>query len=407
MECSFVLFFELVDILGKFPHVSAGASLLSFSLLLRSVLNFQCRDFADEELWLVLFLRWPLFSLILAWRSVDCVTKTSCLGFLRYFTLFRKSWRLWVVRDTTQFWYGFKLFRLFTWLIVQEQTLVPCFASRLSLIELTFGIHASILTQPWALEFYAVVKGGQVGLALRSFHQDLRIPIKVEIQSYSSTSNSLTDRLGAGQRTKHIDTRYFWIQERVQDGHLVISYKYLSNSICTVVEEFWQSDLCLWRFFFLRRASTSRHWWLRGRSGFRCRFWCTGLPSNTGLLLPLVTCTFSSFNASWALRLLTTAPVSIFSWLASKFRNRSFWSIFLYTIVFNFWRLGIDIFWWISIWHNSNTVLSLSDSRILNLYRLSRIWSDGIIDIDNKTSSHLVSNSWTLSSRKVTENKTA
>ena len=56
-------------------------------------------------------------------------------------------------------------------------------------------------------EFYAVVKGGQVGLALRSAHQDLGIPMKVEIQSDSSTSNSLRDRLGAGQRTKHIDTR--------------------------------------------------------------------------------------------------------------------------------------------------------------------------------------------------------
>ena len=39
-------------------------------------------------------------------------------------------------------------------------------------------------------------------------YQDLGIPMKVEIQSDSSTANSLTDRLGAGQRTKHIDTRY-------------------------------------------------------------------------------------------------------------------------------------------------------------------------------------------------------
>ena len=46
--------------------------------------------------------------------------------------------------------------------------------------------------------------------------------MKIEIQSDSSTANSLTDRLGAGQRTKHIDTRYFWIQERVQDGDLSI-----------------------------------------------------------------------------------------------------------------------------------------------------------------------------------------
>ena len=62
-------------------------------------------------------------------------------------------------------------------------------------------------------EFCAVVKGGQVGLFLRSMYQDLGIPKKIEIQSDSSTVNSLTDQLGAGQRTKHLDTRYFWIQE--------------------------------------------------------------------------------------------------------------------------------------------------------------------------------------------------
>ena len=67
-----------------------------------------------------------------------------------------------------------------------------------------------------------MVKGGQVGLSLRTMYQDLGIPLKMEIQSDSSTANSLTDRLGAGQRTKHIDTRYFWIQERVQDGELSI-----------------------------------------------------------------------------------------------------------------------------------------------------------------------------------------
>ena len=69
-------------------------------------------------------------------------------------------------------------------------------------------------------EFYAVVKGGPFGLYLGSMYQDLGIPMKIEMQSDSSTANSLTDRLGAGQRTKHIDTRYFWIQERVQDGDL-------------------------------------------------------------------------------------------------------------------------------------------------------------------------------------------
>ena len=71
-------------------------------------------------------------------------------------------------------------------------------------------------------EFYAVVKGCQVGLSLGSMYQDLGIPMKIERQRDCSMANSLTDRLGAGQRTKHIDTRYFWIQERVQDGDLSI-----------------------------------------------------------------------------------------------------------------------------------------------------------------------------------------
>ena len=71
-------------------------------------------------------------------------------------------------------------------------------------------------------EFYTVVKGGQVGLALRSKKTGSVIPMKIEIQSDSSTANSLADRLGAGQRTKHIDTWYFWTQERVQDRELSI-----------------------------------------------------------------------------------------------------------------------------------------------------------------------------------------
>ena len=83
-------------------------------------------------------------------------------------------------------------------------------------------------------EFYAVVKGGQVELSLRSMYQDLGIPMKIEMQSESSTANSLTDRLEAGQRTKHIDTLYFWMQERVQDGDLSIK-KVLTAKNCADV----------------------------------------------------------------------------------------------------------------------------------------------------------------------------
>ena len=39
IECSFVFLFELIDILGKFPRISAGTSLLSCSLFWRSLLK--------------------------------------------------------------------------------------------------------------------------------------------------------------------------------------------------------------------------------------------------------------------------------------------------------------------------------------------------------------------------------
>ena len=57
--------------------------------------------------------------------------------------------------------------------------------------------------------FYAVTKGGQVGLSLRSMRMDLGMSMKVGIHSDSSKSNSLTDRREAGSRTKHMDTRKF------------------------------------------------------------------------------------------------------------------------------------------------------------------------------------------------------
>ena len=84
-----------------------------------------------------------------------------------------------------------------------------------------------------------MVKGGQVGLSLRSTYQDLGIPMKIGIPSDSSTANSLTDRLGAGQRTKHFGTRFFWIQERVQDGDLSIK-KVLTAKKCADVEAMLQ-----------------------------------------------------------------------------------------------------------------------------------------------------------------------
>ena len=74
-ECSFFLSFELEDILGKSPRVSAGASLLSFNLSLRSVLEL-------HSVWTALMRNFDLYF-IQRWTFVFsnvCMTyRSSCV----------------------------------------------------------------------------------------------------------------------------------------------------------------------------------------------------------------------------------------------------------------------------------------------------------------------------------------
>ena len=80
-----------------------------------------------------------------------------------------------------------------------------------------------------------VKKRSKVGLSLGSKYQDLGIPMKIEIQSDSSTASSLTDLLGARQETKHVGPRgTFWIPKRVQDGDISIG-KVLTAKNCADV----------------------------------------------------------------------------------------------------------------------------------------------------------------------------
>ena len=84
-------------------------------------------------------------------------------------------------------------------------------------------------------ELYAICKGAAMGIALRALFRDLGIDVEVEVQSDSSTAGSICSRLGVGQRTKHLQTRYLWVQERVAYGDLEVS------KISTKVNE---SDIC-------------------------------------------------------------------------------------------------------------------------------------------------------------------
>ena len=86
-----------------------------------------------------------------------------------------------------------------------------------------------------------------------------------------------------------------------------------------------------------------------------------------------------------------------FVYLARYFFSSSFTSVIIRSY----------FFWGISRSYNSNTFLSFSDSRTLNLYNLSTMSSDEIFVIDNKIPSHFESNCWISSFRKLKVNRSA
>ena len=72
-------------------------------------------------------------------------------------------------------------------------------------------------------EFYALVKEGQVGLSFRSIYMDMGIPRRLKYKLTLLRQILRTDRLGAGPRTKQIDTRiFFGVQSEFKNGDISI-----------------------------------------------------------------------------------------------------------------------------------------------------------------------------------------
>ena len=129
--------------------------------------------------------------------------------------------------------------------------------------------------------------------------------------------------------------------------HNAFACRYLSNNICTVVEEWTHGNFCLGYF------SSSTHNDLVIRLDQRVWRQCVlvfvhdlGFVTETASVSLQTLAFFSTSNRyqfllqrrlipfdSWPLVLIQFSHAC----MASKFRNRSFWSILLFTIIFNFW----------------------------------------------------------------------
>ena len=275
VECSLVLFFELICVFGKVPCLASGAS-LSFSLFMGPVLKLRSVRTSLKRIFDIYFSQ--------RWSFLLPDTRLTKRRFSEYYPLNwfqdfldRVSRRLstlrnecsWILWYTTQLWYTFH----------SSYSMLVVALSFLWQWSLFFGFLFSCSSTSWC---------GNKHLS-PVLHPD-----------------SFFKRLGT-----RADANI----------HKTFARRSSSNNICTVVEQWNHGYFCLGRF------SSSTHFDLVVRlaqkgvaavcSGFCARSWVSWwklhrLLANTGLFFPLVTDTFSSFNADESLSVLDHC-----SWLSA------------------------------------------------------------------------------------------
>ena len=70
-------------------------------------------------------------------------------------------------------------------------------------------------------EWYALVAGASVGLALQSLLADWGVKLELTVLSDSSAARGFSSRQGLG-KMRHVQTRFLWAQERVKSGDLKV-----------------------------------------------------------------------------------------------------------------------------------------------------------------------------------------
>ena len=70
-------------------------------------------------------------------------------------------------------------------------------------------------------EYYGVVKTASITIGIQSVLKDMGVQVGVEILSDASSGISLASRRGLG-RTRHVATRFLWLQQHVRDRSVTI-----------------------------------------------------------------------------------------------------------------------------------------------------------------------------------------
>jgi len=71
-------------------------------------------------------------------------------------------------------------------------------------------------------EYYGVVKGGSIGIGLRSMLDDFGVKMAIRVNTDASAAKGMANRRGLG-KVRHIAVNQLWIQDRIARGDLEIN----------------------------------------------------------------------------------------------------------------------------------------------------------------------------------------
>ena len=72
-------------------------------------------------------------------------------------------------------------------------------------------------------EYYGVVKAASTGLGLQSLCKDLGFPVELEVLTDATAAKGIASRKGLSSKTRHIQTHYLWLQDKVAQNAFKLS----------------------------------------------------------------------------------------------------------------------------------------------------------------------------------------
>ena len=78
------------------------------------------------------------------------------------------------------------------------------------------------------------MRAASTGLSIQALLSDWGLQVSLAVKSDSSAARGMTQRQGLGQ-TRHVETRYLWVQEKVQRKALTLEKVNTSQNV---------SDIC-------------------------------------------------------------------------------------------------------------------------------------------------------------------